>query len=75
MESQCFSDESSPWPECLTDELSISTDNDKRVSKIEIVVDLKNYRDESLKHVCMTVFGVFSAYAIATVIMNVHGRY
>ena len=64
MESQCFSDE-----------LTISTDNDKRVSKIEIVVDLKNYRDESLKHVCMTVFGVFSAYAIAKVIMNVHGRY
>ena len=30
MESQCFSDE-----------LTISTDNDKRVSKIEIVVDLK----------------------------------
>ena len=44
------------------------------VNKIKIELNFMNTRDDSLKYVCMTVFGIFSAYATATIIMNVYGR-
>lgn len=70
MEYKTFSDDE------FSDLQSIMTEqnNDKRGSKIEIVLDLSNYRDDSTKYICMTVFGVFSAYAIATTTMNLYGQ-
>ena len=50
---------------------SLTTDN-KVVKHIKIELDLMNIHDDSLKYVCMTVFGVFSVYAIATTIMKIY---
>ena len=50
---------------------SVTSDNEA-VKHIKIEVDLMNIRDDSLKYVCMTVFGVFTVYAIANTIMKVY---
>ena len=54
------------------DTFTTLTSDNEAVKHIKIEADLMNIRDDSLKYVCMTVFGVFSVYAIATTIMKVY---
>ena len=41
------------------DTFTTLTSDNEAVKHIKIEVDLMNIRDDSLKYVCMTVFGVF----------------